>query len=177
MEIKIIRSENRKRTISGRVDGETLIVNAPADIPEERLQKIIEKFRKRFEKRQLKRQLNRTVDLMTICRKLKEQYFFYDQMEVNSIGYSTDQNCRWGVCNSRNKTILISHRLAEFPNWVRDYVIIHEMAHILEPNHGKRFWRLVRRYKLSERARGYLIAKGYEDADESDVQNGSTFTG
>jgi predicted metal-dependent hydrolase len=178
MQVKIIRSKNRRRTTSARLvsakgGSETMLVNAPADMPEDKLQNLIESFKKRFEKRKLKKQLNRQVDLMAICRKLKDQYFFYDQIDVNSIGYSTDQTTRWGVCNTRNKTILISHRLSEMPDWVRDYVIVHEMAHILHPDHSERFWKTVRRYKLSERARGYLIAKGYEDTDESDVEAGN----
>ena len=47
------------------------------------------------------------------------------------------------------------------PDWVRDYVIVHEMAHLVEPNHGKDFHKLVDKYKLTERARGYLIAAGF----------------
>ncbi|MDI6788097.1 MAG: M48 family metallopeptidase, partial [Planctomycetota bacterium] len=167
----IIRSEKRKRGVSGRLIGDTMIVRAPPDMPEAKLQEVIENFKKRFEKRKLKKQLNRQDNLMNICQRLKDEYFFYDGIEVKSIDYSTNQTTRWGVCNSRNKTILISHRLSEMPKWVRDYVIIHEMAHILEPNHSKNFWRIVKRYKLSERARGYLIAKGYEDSDESDIDD------
>ncbi|MBU4312320.1 MAG: M48 family metallopeptidase [Candidatus Omnitrophica bacterium] len=48
------------------------------------------------------------------------------------------------------------------PIWVRNYVIIHEMAHLIEPNHSKSFWNIVSRFKLTERARGYLMAKGLD---------------
>ncbi|MBI4712640.1 MAG: M48 family metallopeptidase [Planctomycetes bacterium] len=173
MEVKIIRSEKRKRGMDARLLGDTMIVRAPSDIPEDKLQKIVENFKKRFERRKRKKELSRKVNLVEICHKLKEEYFnnVINPLEVKSIEYSTEQTRKWGVCNSRNKTIRISHRLAEMPNWVRDYVIVHEMAHILQPNHSKKFWKLVGRYKLSERARGYLIAKGYKDTDESDIEN------
>ncbi|MBU4134175.1 M48 family metallopeptidase, partial [bacterium] len=67
---------------------------------------------------------------------------------------------KYGCCNFRTKTIRISHILAEMPEWVRDYVVVHEMAHLIEPNHSKAFWDIAHRYKLAERARGYLMAKG-----------------
>ena len=46
------------------------------------------------------------------------------------------------------------------PGWVLDSVLIHELAHIAEPNHGPAFQELISRYELAERASGYLMALG-----------------
>jgi predicted metal-dependent hydrolase len=59
--------------------------------------------------------------------------------------------------------IRLSQAVADYPPWVRDYVIVHELAHLVVPDHSDRFWALVNRYPLTERARGFLIAKGDED--------------
>lgn len=55
--------------------------------------------------------------------------------------------------------IRLSHRLQVMPSWVVDYVLVHELAHLAEPTHSSRFWRLVDRYPDAARARGYL--EGY----------------
>jgi predicted metal-dependent hydrolase len=54
-----------------------------------------------------------------------------------------DTASRWGSC-SANKSISYSWRLILAPAFVLDYVVAHETAHLLEMNHGPRFWRLVR---------------------------------
>jgi len=77
-----------------------------------------------------------------------------------SIKFVSNQNTNFGSCTIKTRSIRISDRLAKTPRWVQDYVIIHELAHILYPNHSRKFWEKVNQYKYAERARGYLIAMG-----------------
>lgn len=63
---------------------------------------------------------------------------------------------RWASCTPADRTIRVSQRLREMPAWVLDYVLVHELAHLIEPGHGPAFWALVSRYPRTERARGYL---------------------
>jgi hypothetical protein len=63
---------------------------------------------------------------------------------------------RWASCTPTERTIRVSHRLREMPAWVLDYVLVHELAHLIERGHGPAFWALVNRYPRTERARGYL---------------------
>jgi predicted metal-dependent hydrolase len=55
-----------------------------------------------------------------------------------------NQRSRWGSC-SRRGTISLNWRLIQTPVFVRDYLIFHELAHLKEMNHSRRFWREVQR--------------------------------
>lgn len=169
MEVKIIRSGRRLRTVGARLIKDVLVVNAPITLPEERLQKIIDNFKLKFERRKLKEGLDKTQDLNVIASRINTEYFA-NRLKLNSIQYVTGQSSKFGCCNYKTADIRISHRVGMMPHWVRDYVIIHEMAHLIEPNHSKAFWNIVFRYKLSERARGYLIAVGLDEDIEGSVK-------
>jgi predicted metal-dependent hydrolase len=68
----------------------------------------------------------------------------------------TNQNGRWGSCTPSDRSIRISDKVKDVPGWVADYVVLHELAHLVVPGHNARFWELVGRYPRTERARGYL---------------------
>ncbi len=72
------------------------------------------------------------------------------------VRWVTNQNSRWGSCTPSERTIRLSHRLQGMPEYVVDYVLLHELAHLLVPDHGPRFWALLESYPRTERARGYL---------------------
>jgi len=141
-----------------------LVVRAPAAISNAELTPIIEKLKARVEKKQRRRQFKSDASLEARARELNRRYFD-GVLTWGSIRYVTNQDKRFGSCTPSQGTIRISHRVAGMPAWVRDYVIAHELAHLVESNHSRAFWDLVNRYPKTERARGYLIAIGME-ADE-----------
>jgi hypothetical protein len=65
-----------------------------------------------------------------------------------------NQRSRWGSC-SRRGTVSLNWRLIQTPEFVRDYLITHELMHLREMNHSRRFWRAVERvcpnYAAAER--------------------------
>ena len=163
MEIKIIRSRNRSKTIQARMVQGVMEVRAPAGMSDKELQPHIERLRRRLERKQARKTLD-DVGLEQRAQELNQQYFG-GKLEWNSIRWVTNQNKRYGSCTPADKTIRISHRIASMPAFVRDYIIVHELAHLLEANHGPDFWKLVYQYERTERARGYLMAVGIEDLE------------
>jgi predicted metal-dependent hydrolase len=167
-EIKIIRSPKRKRTVSAQLNQGVLSVKAPAGISDGDLEKVISRLKKRIINSKLKRDLNVKEDLREVAERLNRKYFG-GRLKIESLEYSTNQNSRFGCYNVKTGKILISHRLAKMPDWVRDYVIVHELAHLIIPNHSRAFQDLVAKYNLKERATGYLMAMGYQE-EEPDTE-------
>jgi predicted metal-dependent hydrolase len=96
-----------------------------------------------------------------------------DQMpEPTAVSWVTNQQQRWGSCTPSTGAIRLSHRLQPLPAWVVDYVLLHELAHLVEPTHSDRFWSLVDRYPAAEKAKGYLegyLAGQGREPEASDV--------
>ncbi len=161
MEIKVTRSKRRLRTVSARLVDKTLLVSAPLMLSQERLDKIVEDFRAKFARKIIKDELGRSDNLLERARRINAR-FFDNKLKLNSIEYVADQNCKFGCCNYRSANIRISHKIGLMPEWVRDYVVLHEMAHLIEPNHSRAFWEIVSRYKLAEKAKGFLIGTSFK---------------
>lgn len=68
----------------------------------------------------------------------------------------TAARTRFGSCSAKNR-ICFSWRLMEYPEAAVDYVVVHELAHIVHKNHGPQFWALVERYLPDWRARRALL--------------------
>ena len=161
LEVKIIKSGRRAKTVSARMEENVMVVRAPKHISDDELDAMIEDFKKRFERKAKKARLD-DAGLDKRAQELNKRYF-NGELYWNSMTWSTRQNSRYGSCTPANKTIRISHQLEKVPRFVLDYVIVHELAHLLEANHGEHFWELVYRYPMTERARGYLMAMGLEE--------------
>ena len=163
--IQVIRSARRRRTVGARLENGVLIIRAPEAMTDEDLAPFIENLKKRVQRRS-SRLPQSDQELERRAREFNRKYFD-GELAWHSVRYVTNQNSRFGSCTPDDGTIRISHRLASMPAWVRDYVLVHELTHLIERNHGPSFWRIVNRYPLAERARGYLMAVGLEELDSS----------
>jgi predicted metal-dependent hydrolase len=156
--IEIVRSKARKRTLSARLISEKEIkVLTPYSVSSDFLDDFIKKTVKKFSKHKTQ-SLSEPGELKKRALMLKCK--FIPEAPNFSISFSGSLRTTWGKCFFTRREIIINPVLSTFPLWVSDMVIIHEIAHLIYPNHGKEFRLLVSRYRLKERATGYLIAKG-----------------
>ena len=162
--VRIIRSRRRFKTISARLlNWHTLEVRAPASLPEQELQELLPRMIERARQWRAKlRPLASDEGLERRAQHLNRRYFG-GALRWRSIRFVSNQRHRFGSCSPVQGTIRISDRLRTAPPFVLDYVLIHELAHLREPNHSPAFWELVYRYDKAERARGYLLALQMED--------------
>ncbi|MGH7910331.1 MAG: M48 metallopeptidase family protein [Candidatus Dormibacteraceae bacterium] len=154
LEIRIVASARRRRSSAARLVGNVVEVRVPAWMPEGERRRVAEQLHDRIV-RSIQR-VRREPDLDRRAGELNEM-LFGGRLRWQAIGFA-EQRSRWGSCTPSSGTIRVAHRVAALPPWVLDYVLVHELAHLVEANHRPAFWSLVNRYRLSERARGYLMA-------------------
>ena len=94
--------------------------------------------------------------LVERAKKLNERHFG-GMLRWTSIGFA-DMERLWGSCTFTHGAIRIARRAASLPEWVLDYLLVHELAHLVHSDHGAEFHQLENRYPLTERAKGYLLA-------------------
>ena len=153
-EIRVIRSAQRRRTVSAQMVGGVLEVRVPSWMSAQDREQWVERMRERIQRKVERADGDRDLDRRA---QMLNQRLFGGQLRWSSIGWA-EQRRRWASCSPGSAGIRISTRAARLPDWVLDYLLVHELSHLLEANHGRGFWDLVNRYPLTERARGYLMA-------------------
>ncbi|HOT07908.1 MAG TPA: M48 family metallopeptidase [Methanotrichaceae archaeon] len=158
MDVVIKRSSRRRKTVQARLVEGIIEVLAPAHLSDAELEPYLRKLCQGIERQSDRHRRPRDDSRLEERARALNRRYFKGALSWQRISYS-DRQKRWrGSCITPKGIIRISSRLKKMPAWVEDYVIVHELAHLQEPNHGKRFWSLVHRYPLAERARGFLMA-------------------
>ena len=154
--VTIERSARRKRTVGAQLVGGVLTVVVPTWMSRAEQDHWVDVMSGRFRRKMSADRVDLADRALTLSRR-------YDLARAREIRWSDDMLKRWGSCTPSTGVIRISTRLARFPDWVIDYVIVHELAHLEVNDHSLMFWNLVHRYPKAERAIGYLIAKSGDD--------------
>jgi predicted metal-dependent hydrolase len=168
--VDVRRSARRTRTVSAYREGDTIVVMIPARMTRAEEREWVDTMVARVTNAERRRRPSDEA-LLTRAKLLSDRYL-EGKCTPSSVRWVDNQLNRWGSCTPADRTIRLSTRMQGMPSYVVDYVLVHELAHLLIPGHGKAFWDLVERYELTERARGYLegtsaaASLGTPDADE-----------
>lgn len=161
--VVVRRSARRKRTVTAYRERDTIVVLIP-----QRMSKTSERiFVDDMVKKVLAREAKGAAPggdaaLAARAREIAARYLTPKGGQppaADSVVWVSNQNRRWGSCTPSTGTIRLSHRIQPMPAWVVDYVLLHELAHLVEPTHSARFSALLNAYPRAQEARGFL--QGY----------------
>jgi predicted metal-dependent hydrolase len=153
--VRIVASRRRRRTVAARLRSGVLELLVPDWMPHAERESWAEEMRRRIERRMVR---TRPSDekLAARARVLNDRHFG-GRLRWTSIAY-TELTHLWGSCTFTTGAIRIAARAASLPDWVIDYLVVHELSHLEHSDHGPAFHEMENRYPLTERARGYLMA-------------------
>lgn len=153
--VEVRRSRRRRRTVSAyRNDEGTVVVMIPARMTKAEETEWVATMVARLERSE--RRNRPSDDALARRAETLSQRYLEGLARPSSVRWVANQQHRWGSCTPADKAIRLSDRLQGMPGWVIDYVLLHELAHLLERGHTKTFWRMVDRFPKAERARGFL---------------------
>lgn len=156
--VEVRRSPRRRRTVSAYRDGDRTVVLIPARFSKAEERQWVAEMLDRLAARDLRKVRGpRRSDAALLSRaKQLSAMVLGGHPRPTSVRWVSNMTMRWGSCTPADGSVRVSTRLREMPTWVLDYVLVHELAHLLVPGHGADFWQLVNRYPRAERARGFL---------------------
>ncbi|RCK71462.1 M48 family peptidase [Desertihabitans brevis] len=163
--VEVRRSRRRRRSVTAfREDGRIVVV-IPADMSRQQE----EHWRAEMVRRLLRREARTSAPASDPALAARAEELCRTHLDgaapvprPTSVRWVGNQQRRWGSCSPADGTIRLSDRLQGLPGWVVDYVLVHELCHLVHAGHGPAFWALVERYPRAQEAKGYL--QGWSDA-------------
>ena len=153
--VEVRRSRKRRRTVAAyRDDDNTVVVLVPARFTRAEEKEWVATMLARLEKSE-KRRRPSDASLQRRAAELSVKHLD-GRAEPLTVRWVANQSTRWGSCTPSDRSIRLSTRLRGMPPWVIDYVLVHELAHLIESGHTPTFWSWVDRYPKAERAKGFL---------------------
>ena len=156
--VEVVRSARRKRTVSAHREGDRIVVSVPARMSRAEEARWVEQLVSRVLAGEA-RLAPSDAELLDRARELSLSYLG-GRAQPASVRWVDNMRSRWGSCTPLDRSIRLSSRLRGTPSYVVDYVLLHELAHLLVPGHGPAFRDLLAGYPKLERATGFLEGFG-----------------
>lgn len=160
--VVVRRSARRRRTVAAFWEDGKAVVAIPAHFSraqeKEWVSRMLEKLRRQGLRRSGSagnRQPATDTALAAHAAALSARYLG-GRAVPTSVRWVSNQNSRWGSATPSEGTIRLSDKLRPMPQWVIDYVLLHELAHLLVAGHNAAFWRLLESYPETGRAKAFL---------------------
>jgi predicted metal-dependent hydrolase len=160
--VVVRRSARRRRTVAAFWEDGTAVVAIPAHFSKvqesEWVHRMLEKLRLQGARRSRgegRRRPATDAALAAHAAELSNKYLG-GRAVPSSVRWVSNQNSRWGSATPADGTIRLSDKLRPMPQWVIDYVLLHELAHLLVAGHNAAFWRLLDAYPETQRAKAFL---------------------
>jgi hypothetical protein len=153
-DVEIRPSTRRRKTATAFYESGCIVVLVPARLSVRDRQELADKLVDRLLNR-TSRSVASDEALVSRAAHLADRHL--GGVRPRSIRWATNQSRRWGSCTPSTGDIRISNRLQVVPGWVLDSVIVHELAHLLEASHSRRFQELAGRYPRIAEADAYLL--------------------
>lgn len=170
MDYEIIRTD--RKTVAISIKDGRVILRAPKRLKDKDAEKIIREHEKwisekLIEQRKRKEKKVELTEAQIIDLKREARAYFESKIasfsKIMNLKYGritiTSANTRFGSCSSKGN-ISFSYRLMLYPETAREYVIVHELAHLIEMNHSKRFYAIVERYMPDYKERRKQLKNG-----------------
>ncbi len=165
--IEVRRSAKRRRTVNAAFRDGKAVISIPGHFTRaqeaEWVQRMVVRLEQRTAQTKLPDPKNRESELAARAAELSERYLGGAARPV-SVRWVSNQNSRWGSATPARGTIRLSDKLQGMPGWVVDYVLLHELAHLIEASHSPAFWRLLQAYPQTETAKAYLQGAAFASA-------------
>jgi hypothetical protein len=152
--VEVRRSTRRRRSVTAYREGGRTIVVVPARMARADILAYVDELVGRLEARE--RRARRTdSELRARALELAARYLD-DRATPATVRWVSNQRRRWGSCTPVDRAIRLSDRLQTMPAYVSDYVLLHELVHLLVPGHGADFEAWMTRYPRLLEARAFL---------------------
>jgi hypothetical protein len=166
-QVEVRRSGRRRSTVTAYRESGRTVVLIPARFTRAQEREWVGRMLARLSAQERRRRPGDD-ELITRARLLSERHLRGLAVPA-SVTWVSNQNSRWGSCTPIDRSIRLSTRLLGMPSWVLDYVLLHELAHLIQPGHGPSFWSLLDSYPRTARARGFL--EGFAAARDLPVES------
>ena len=154
--VEVRRSIKRRRTVSAAREGNKTVLNVPQRMSITEIEEIARDLINRMNERDPRAYFSDD-ELFKRAQELSATYLF-SKADPKSVAWSNRLTSTWGICTPLEGEIRITSRLQGMPQYVLDYVLLHELVHLVINDHGKDFESMMRTFEKKERAEGYLDA-------------------